>query len=219
MTKLSLLFKKEWTLNLKPASYIYIYSVLSLLILIPEYPYFVSFAYCLIGIPTLFSYLKGNKDLEFNAMLPLSRTEIVKSKILCVTFIQGLQIATAIPCALVSALVLNPAGNLVGLDANFTLFAFALLGYSIFNLLFLPNFFGTGYKVAKPTVFAFIGYLSFTLIAECLVMFVPTLHTIFDGYAYLGAQLILLGVAIVAYAVSIYLTYKLSVKRFEKVNL
>ena len=203
MTKLSLLFKKEWTLNLKPASYIYIYSVLSLLILIPEYPYFVSFAYCLIGIPTLFSYLKGNKDLEFNAMLPLSRTEIV----------------TAIPCALVSALVLNPAGNLVGLDANFTLFAFALLGYSIFNLLFLPNFFGTGYKVAKPTVFAFIGYLGFTLIAECLVMFVPTLHTIFDGYAYLGAQLILLGVAIIAYAVSIYLTYKLSVKRFEKVNL
>lgn len=213
------LLKKEWLLNWKPAVYLYIYALLTLTLLAPNYPYLVAFGYCLIGIPTLFSYFRANKDLEFSALLPIPRADIVKSKFYAVLLIQGVQIIAAIPCAFISSLLINTNGNLVGLDANFTLFAVTLIEFSVFNIIFLPMFFKTGYKVAVPTVFAFLGYLITTCAIEILIAVVPILHQTFDGFANIAAQLILLAVGIIIYLVTMLISYKLSVKNFLKVNL
>ncbi len=219
MQKSKLLFKKEWQLNLRTAAYLYIYCTLTLMLLIPNYPYVIAFFYCLLGIPNVFSLQKGNRDIEFNSMLPLTRADIVKSKTYIVIFIQLLQIVVALPIALISALILNPTGNLVGIDANFTLFAFALLEFSAFNIIFLPKFFATGYKVAIPALWAFVGYFLITLTLELPTALIPTLNLFFDGYIYIGAQIALLAISILLYIITIFVTIKLSTKKFEEVNL
>lgn len=219
MNKLGTLLRKEWLLNWQHSVYIYIYMLLVLTLLAPNYPYFVAFGYCLIGIPTAFSYFKGNKDLEFSAMLPISRENIVKSKAYAVMLIELVQIVLAIPFALLSALLINPTGNGVGLDANFTLFASIFIEFGVFNILFLPQFFKTGYKVAKPAFLAFVGYILTTIAIELIIALVPSLNMIFDGTIYWGAQLGLLCVSMIFYAVCMFVSYRLSVKNFLQVNL
>ena len=219
MNNTAKLFKKEWTLLIKPSIFIFVYPLLAFTLLSPDYPYFLAFWYCLLGIPVLFSYFKGNKDLEFTSMLPIKRADIVKSKFLTILFIEMLQIIVAIPFAIISALIVNPEGNLVGLDANFTLFATQLIGFGIFNIIFAPFFFKTGYKVALPTTFAYIGYFVFSVVIELVIGLIPAMYNIFDGYGNLGAQIGLLAFGIVFFVVTFWLSYKLSVKNFEKVNL
>ncbi len=219
MTNLKTLFRKEWLMTLKPAVYMYFYWLLALTLLAPNYPYCVAFGYCLMGIPNLFTIFKANKDLEFNAMLPISREEIVKSKFMSVIFIQVVQILIAIPFALLSCFLINPAGNGVGLDANFTLFASVFIEFSVFNIIFLPGFFSTGYKVATPTFWAFVGYLLTLGLIEGLIAGIPTLNLIFDGYTYIGAQLGLLAIGIILYCLTLFFAYRMSVKKFLRVNL
>ena len=213
------LFKKEWNLTIKPSIFVFIYPILAITLLSPEYPYFIAFWYCLLGIPVLFSYFKGNKDLEFTSMLPIKRADIVKSKFLTILFIEMLQIVVSIPFAVLSALFVNPAGNIVGLDANFTLFATQIIGFGIFNLIFMPLFFKTGYKVALPTTFAYIGYFAFSIVIELIIGLIPAMNGIFDGYSNIGAQIGLLAVGIVFFVITFWISYKLSVKNFEKVSL
>lgn len=219
MNTIKNLCKKEWHLSLKNAIFIYIYALLGVLLLAPNYPYCTAFMYCVIGIAVLFGNYKGNKDLEFTAILPVKRTDIVKSKFIAILFIELIQILIAIPFALLSAFIVNTNGNLVGTDANFTLFAFAFIEYSVFNIIFLPLFFKTGYKVGKPAFWAILAYVVTTLALEFVVAFVPSLNAIFDGYAHLGYQAILLVVSVALFVLSTYLAFKMSVKNFEKVNL
>lgn len=213
------LFKKEWNLSILHSPFIFIYALLVLTLLIPEYPYFVAFGYCLIGIPTLFAFSKSNKDIEFTSILPIKRADVVKSRFIVVVFIEIMQLILAIPFAIISTLLINPQGNIVGLDANISLFATTLIEFAVFNSIFLPIFFKTGYKIAPATTFAFVGYLLTTLILELLIALIPTLNILFDGTIYWGAQLALLGFGILVYILTIVLSFKKAVKNFEKVNL
>lgn len=219
MSNLTKLFKKEWRLAIAPSIFVFIYALLGLTLLAPNYPYFVAFGYCLIGIPTLFSFSKGNRDLEFTANLPISRADIVKSKFVTISFIQILQIIVAIPFAILSALLINAKGNIIGLDANLSLFAITFIEFGVFNLIFMPTFFKTGYRLAPATTFAILGYLFTTILFEILIAFIPALNILFDGYSNIVAQICLLAFGVVFYIASMFLSFKLSVKNFNKVNL
>lgn len=219
MSKYAALFKKEWSLSIAPSIFVFIYAALGLTLLAPNYPYCVAFGYCLIGIPTLFSLNKGNRDIEFTASLPISRNDVVLSKFLTVIFIQLLQIIVAIPFAIISSLLINPYGNLVGLDANLSLFGAVFIEFAVFNIIFMPLFFKTGYKLALPTTFGFVGYIISTLLIEILIGVVPVLHANLDGFNSLGLQAILLTAGIVIYILFNFFAYKMAVKNFKKVNL
>lgn len=219
MNKYLVLFKKEWNLSIAPSIFVFIYALLGLTLLAPNYPYCVAFGYCLIGIPTLFALLKGNRDLEFTASLPIPRKDVVLSKFITITFIQLLQIIVAIPFAFISATLINTNGNIVGLDANLSLFGATFIEFAVFNIIFMPLFFKTGYKLALPTTLGFIGYLSTTLLIEILIGTIPALNNLFDGFLNLGIQTILLVAGIIIYILFNFLAYKISVKNFEKVNL
>jgi len=209
---------KEFKLAIPYAIYLFIF--LSALVLIPNYPYFVSFGYATLAIFITFSMARDNKDITFTSMLPVPRNDIVKSKLFTVLFLECVQIVACIPFAILSALVINTDGNLVGLDANFTLFGFAFIEFAVFNLIFIPKFFKTGYKIGMPILFGLIGYTISALLLEALVMAVPVLHTIFDGYAIenIGYQILALIVGLVFYILSAFISYKRAVKNFEKVN-
>ena len=68
------LLRKEFTLSLFPLPYCF--WLLAGLLLIPNYPYFVTFFYAALGVMFLFQYNRENRDLNYMMTLPITRSII-----------------------------------------------------------------------------------------------------------------------------------------------
>jgi len=210
---------KELMLGIHPS--MYIFTLLSALLLVPSYPYSVGMSYCVFGLISTFNVMKANKDYEFTAMLPVSREQIVAGKAFAVIFPELLQLLAAVPFALLSSFVLNKSGNPVGLDANMTFFGFVLINYSAFNLVFLPWYFKTAYKLGLPLMAGLAVYVLLVALEETLVATVPGLAGTLDGVsrANAGYRAAVLAIGLAIYAASCFLIVKLSVKNFRNVSI
>ena len=187
--------------------------------LIPNYPYTVSFFYVTLGIFFMFMNGREQRDADYMALLPVSKRDCVKAACLFVTIIEVLSIVIAVPFAVLSARV-NPKGtNLAGLDANVTLLALAFILFAVFNIVFLPSFYRTGYKVGVSFVKASIC-VALVVICDVILPHVP-------GLAWLDStdkasclrQLPILAVCAAVYAAVTLLAVRWSEKRYEKVDL
>lgn len=191
------------------------------LVLIPAYPYFVGVSYSMIAVLICFSVARSNNDHVFTSMLPIHRKDIVGAKLFTVCYTELLTLAVAIPCAIISSLVLNPGGNIVGMDANFAFFGLTLMAYAVFNIIFLPWYFKTGYKTGLPLTVAIIVYILLVCLFELVINLVPVLKINLDSLdpATFGYQLIVLAFGLVMFIVTTIITYKKSNKNFSKVSL
>lgn len=103
--------------------------------LIPNYPYYMSFFYTSLAI--YFTCLSGrdNHDIFYSMTLPIRKRDIVKSRFIPVIILQLAQIITAIPFAMIRSTFRLP-GNYVGIEANvaFLGYPFWCWAYSIFFL-------------------------------------------------------------------------------------
>ena len=207
-------------LKLVIAPFMYMFPLLSALLLVPDYPYAVSLSYCIYGIFVVFNMSQVNKDLEFTANLPIPRSYIVYSKYVTVIYLELVQILVAIPCALITDFVTNTSGNLVGMDANFAFFGIGFIGYGIFNAVFLPGYFKTGYKLMWPLVKSLTVYVLFVVATELVIAFTPAKGVI-DGLSpeNMPIRLAVLFVGIVIYIVLNLLSSKKAVKNFQAVNI
>ncbi|MFA5006118.1 MAG: ABC-2 transporter permease [Candidatus Izemoplasmatales bacterium] len=212
------LLYKELKLVVTPGTYFF--CACALLLLIPAYPYFVGVSYTVMSFLINFGVARDNRDHEFSAILPVPRDQIVLAKHLHVLILEGVTILVAIPAALVSSLWFNPNGNVVGMDANFAFFGFTLAAYAAFNVVFLTKYFKTGYKVGMPIAFGLAAYLAVVAAVELLVHVVPGL-AVLDGLdpAHALPQLGVLLAGIVLYVVGMVASYRMSVRRFDKVSL
>ena len=201
-----------------PATYFMV--LLAALLLIPNYPYIIGFSYCFLALFISFSTAQYNKDNEFTASLPVPRKSIVLAKHITFVFVELLQLAAAIPFALISTFIINKNGNLVGLDANFTLFGVMFLCFGLINIIVLPWFFKTGYKIGIPFVIAIFVYVILYVAIELTIQ-LTMLKNILDGTTaqYAVYRLAVLFFGVIAYCILTYAAYKKSVKNFEKVNL
>ncbi len=214
----NLLFK-ELRLVVTPGTYFF--ALCAALVLVPAYPYAVGMSYCLMSILINFGAARANNDQEFTAMLPIPRSHVVLAKHITVFLTEIITLLIAVPCALVSAFVLNPGGNVVGMDANMAFFGFTLIEYSVFNLIFLPWYFRTGYKTGMPMAVGLSAYLLTLIGFELLVALTPGLAAVIDSlhpttYMYQG---IILGAGLIVYVLVMFITYLLSVRNFAKVSL
>ena len=209
---------KELKLVIIPATYFMVF--LAALLVIPNYPYIVGMSYCFLALFISFSTVQTNKDNEFTASLPVPRKNIVLAKHISFVFVELLQMLVAVPFALISILLVNKNGNLVGLDANFTFFGIMFLLFGIVNITVVPWFFKTGYKIGIPFVIAIFIYLILYVAIELAIQLTP-LKNVLDGTLpqYVSYRLIVLGVGIAAYCALTFAAYKKSVKNFERVNL
>lgn len=219
MKNLKNLIYKEIKLVVSPAAYLF--PILSLLLLIPSYPYIVGFIYFLFSVQITFQVARDNRDEQFTAMLPVPRRDFVKARCITVVYIELLQILYAIPCALLTSFVINKGGNPIGLDANFALFGMVLLAMGAFNLVFLPKYFKTGYKFGIPLTLAMVAFVAVVVVCECVVGIVPAVHNVIDGLSAsnIGYQIGVFFVGLAAFVGLLVLAYKLSVKNYQKVNL
>ena len=107
------------------------------------------------------------------------------------------------------------------LDPNFAFFGFSFIMFGIFNLTFFPIYFRTAYKFGLPTIIANLTAFLFVAGIEFLVLFNRNAANYFEGNSseMRLVQLIILLSGAALFAGFNYAAYKISVKRFEKVNL
>jgi hypothetical protein len=71
---------------------VFLFSLLSALLLIPSYPYVVGMMYFMFGVQIVFSLQRANMDQEFTMMLPVPRNQIVLCKHITIVFLEAVQI-------------------------------------------------------------------------------------------------------------------------------
>ncbi len=217
-TKFGALVKREFTLA--TPWQVYLFSLLGLMTLIPSYPSIVGFGYIALAIFTVDGIRRANRDLEYTIALPVERKAVVKSKASFIVIFELAFLFLGAIGAVLSRFLISPNGNIAGLDGNFTLFGVVLLGYGVFNFIYLGEFFKTGYKSGKAVLLGVIAFVVLYGAVECLVNFVPTLSTVLDGYGEgIVYRVIAFVVGAVAFVSLSVLANKRAQKKFERVNL
>ena len=227
------LLNKEFKLCLHPA--VFIYLALVLMLLIPNYPYLVSCFFVCNGIFFCFQQARENGDAMYTAMLPVSKAQAVRARVWFVVIIQAIDLVLmAGMCAF--ALVSMPAHNAGGTDHGLSLLAFALVLFAIFNLIYLPSFYKTGYKAGTAFLKSAIGVWVWLVLCEGMMIasnavmesgadiaLFRFIHENIDCMPKTAeawtAQGILFGAGILIYVVCTLLACRVSIKRYEKVSV
>jgi len=209
---------KEFKLAMHPTSIIFL--SLSAMMLIPNYPYYMTFFYTTLGI--FFTCLSGreNHDIFYTMTLPIRKRDIVKSRFFLVIILQLAQIITAIPFAMIRRTYSLP-GNLVGIDANVAFFGLSFLMLGLFNLVFFTKYYKDTDKVGTSFLFGTIVITIFMIIAEASVHTVPFIKNYLDTKdpEFLEYKLVVLAAGIVLYIVLTLFSYQRSIRSFEALDL
>ena len=210
------LLYKELALAAHPTSIVF--ACLGCLVVVPAYPYTVIFMFGCLAPYLTFQYARETNDLWYTALLPVTKKESVRGKCLLIVSIQLFQLLIAVPSVFLRK-ILEVESNPVGIDATIAWFGFGLMIYGIFDLIFFPAYYRNGYKAGRAFIIAAIPMLLMMVIVEGAVR-IPQLAWL-DSYTLpdLMRQIPVLLIAILCYGGFVSLAYKISVKRFEHVDL
>lgn len=213
------LLKKEFVLCLHPA--VPLFLALSVLILVPNYPYLVSFFYITLGIFFICMSGRENHDIPFTVSLPVSRREMAAARILMGCCLQVFQL---ILCAVLIALrprILGDIPNGAGMDANLALLGEGFLLFALFNLIFFPSWYKDVRKVGVPFLKGSAAVFLFVVADVVSTYAVPFVRDRLDTAdpAFLTEKAVFLLVCAVLYGAATYLAYRLSRRNFEKQDL
>lgn len=211
------LLYKQFRLVCHPMTWVFAF--FGVMLLIPAYPYTVVFFYVTLGL--FFSFMQGReqRDTDFSALLPVRKRDTVTAATCFCAIVECAALVIAVPFAMIGAKINPHGGNPVGLDGNVALFAAALLIFAVFNGVFLPTFYRTGYKVGTAYLKAMLPTAVVMLLCEALPHF-PALQWLNDTSATGNLQQLplLLGALAIYFAV-LPLTTRVAAKRYEKVDL
>lgn len=209
---------KEFKLAMHPTSIIFL--SLSAMMLIPNYPYYMTFFYTTLAI--FFTCLSGreNHDIFYSMSLPIRKRDIVKSRFFLVVILQLAQILTAIPFAMIRRTFSLP-GNFVGMDANVAFFGLSFLMLGLFNLVFFTKYYKDTDKVGASFLMGTIAITIFMIIAEASVHAVPFVKNYLDTRdpEFLAYKVVVLIAGIALFTVLTLLSYHKSVRSFEALDL
>ena len=218
------LYLKELKLNVKWP--VYLMGLMGAVMLVPNYPLIVGIGYTIFQIFIYLQFARENRSQEFSAMLPVKRNDIVTSTTWITVTLQMMTTLIAAVCAaavrILAKFTLDYSdGNQVGLDANLTFFGVGLVCLAVFNLIFIPKFFKTGYKYGAPILLGLLGFCGAYVVLELVIQLVPALRNALDTYAVktVWARILVLVVGAVCYAVVTFLANRIAQKKFEKVSL
>ncbi len=175
---------KEWRLSMLPVPFFFL--ALSALLLIPNYPYYVTFFYCSLGIFLFFQSCRENRDVQYMTLLPVSKREMVFARVRTVMLLEGMQAAACVPFMLIRAQY-GAARNAVGIEANAAFLGLAFLLMGVFNLVFLPMHYKNGYDLGKPfLVGSIVEFLLIVLLEageHVLLVLLPQSEALLESYA------------------------------------
>lgn len=210
------LTNKEVRLCAHPTSIVF--SFLGCLVIVPAYPYTVIFMFgCLAPYLTMLNARETN-DAWYTAVLPVTKRESVAAKFTLTAAFQLFQLLISVPFVLLRV-TLDIPNNPVGIDATVAWYGFGLVIYAVFDLVFLTTFYKSGYRAGMAFILAAIPMAMLMLAAEATA-YIPALVWL-DSYdsEHLLKQLPILIAGAACYAAALLAAYRISAKRFEKVDL
>ena len=210
------LLYKEMRLVAHPTSIVFAF--LGCLVLVPSYPYSVVFMFGCLAPYITFVNARETNDVWYTAVLPITKRESVLGKCLLVVFFQLFQLLFSVPFAILRD-AMNMANNPVGLDATIAWYGFGFFLYAVFDLLFLTAFYKSGYKAGKAFILAAIPMVILMAAIEAAAHIPALVWMDSRQPEHLLMQLPILLVGIVSYGALVPLAYRISAKRFEKVDL
>jgi hypothetical protein len=215
------LLYKEFKLAAHPTTYIFL--SFGLMMLIPNYPGYVQFFYAVMSLFFVFLTGRENKDIFYTLSLPIRKSDVVKARCLMVGITEIAQITVSIPFALISVKIYEGLGtsNLAGIEANVAFYGFVFLMLSVFNGIFIPLFYKTGYKVGIPFLLAIGGLILFYVGMECLVWIPSPVSAFLDTSdpAIMIKQVPILLAGLLIWGSTLVFTFKKAAANFEKVDV
>ncbi len=230
------LLSKEFKLCLHPTVFIYLAMVLMLLI--PSYPYLVACFFLCNAVFFIFQNARENGDPLYTAMLPVSKAQAVRARCLFVVMLQIIELLLMVGmCAFGLVAMDLEKGNAGGTDLSLSLPAFALILFTIFNLIFLPSFYKTGYKAGASFLKSAIGVWIWIILCEGTMIATRVIVTEkgldLPFFRFLArnidcfpktkeawtVQAILFLAALLVYALGTLLAVRLSVKNYDKIDV
>ena len=212
------LLKKEWTLCLHPTTWIML--ALSVLILIPNYPYGVSFFYMTLALYFICLTARENNDVTFTLTLPVAKRDLVTGRILLCVVLELLSLLIAGLMVLLHR-TLIAAPNAAGLDANLALLGEGLILYGVFHLLFFPAHYRDVSRIGVPFLVS-SAVIFLLIVAEIVLCYaLPLFRDILDtpDPQHMTAKLVFFLVSAGFYALAVLFSLRLSQKRFVKMDL
>ena len=210
------LLYKEMRLAAHPTSIVFAF--LGCLVLVPSYPYSVVFMFGCLAPYITFLNARETNDVWYTAVLPITKRESVLGKCLLVVSFQLFQLLFSVPFAILRD-AMNMVNNPVGLDATIAWYGFGFFLYAVFDLLFLTAFYKSGYKAGKAFILAALPMV-FLMVAIEAAAYIPALVWMDSRQPeHLMMQLPILLIGIVSYGALVPFAYRISARRFEKVDL
>lgn len=213
---------KELKLCFTPVNFLFL--LITMMILIPNYPCYVPFFYIGLSIFFIFNNAIIGNDIEYSMILPIRKKDIVKSRCIVIAIYEIVSIIFTIPFAYIITQIWKME-NLAGIDANVAFYGLVLILLTIFNFVLITGFYKTGDKIRIPFILATILYWIFYAIFEFPIwtkdVFGIAFFQMIDKTDKVNQikQLPILAVGIVIYSIGWFLTYKKAAKNFEKVDL
>ena len=222
------LLYKEFKLAMHPICYLFVF-LFPLMILIPSYPAAVGFIYVLSCYPILF--LGANKgqqsnDLLYSTLLPIRKKDIVLARIITISIMQFTFMAlmsALLPAAMVIHETIKISGGtpttglpLYGFGSTL---AFAIIGYTIADLIFFPIYYKNGKSIVLSTLMTILGFTIYIMFVTVVIPYIPGA----EGYVNFFSnspwiQIGFLAIALLIYIGLHYLIYRISAKRLERVD-
>lgn len=224
------LLYKEFKLCMHPM--IPLFGLFVFMLLIPNYIYQIPFFFTTNALFYSFQQSVLNNDLLFTALLPVPKRDSVKSKYFFVCIIELAMLLLYVPMMFLNRFAVSTP-NSAGVDASVTLIAAGFVLFSVFNAVFMPSFYKTGYKAGKSFlkstiavfiwIFASEGFFIASSSLSDKVPFFGWVASRLDCFPAsmnaLAAQLTALGASALVFIAVTYFSYKRSVKNYEKVDL
>lgn len=215
MKNVILLIKKDFRLAMHPT--VPLMLLTSAMVVIPNYPYLVSFFYVTMGL--FFTCLLGreNRDIAFSLGLPVAKRDIVTARISFAAIIEIMSLA--LTGILVTVMPYH--ANAAGIDPNLALIGWGALTYGVFNLVFFIMYYsdvtrvGSSFAVASAVLFLIVACDVTTTYA------VPFFRDVLDtpDPDHILQKAMFTGAGILFYIISFFVTRSVSIKKFEALDL
>lgn len=214
------LLQKELKLTAMKLTYLFI--LFALLTFCPGYPILLSGFFVCLGIFQTFQAAREANDILYSALLPVKKSDVVKSKYVFCVFIELCGFALSAVATLLRMTVFKDAAlyraNAL-MNANLVYLGYLLVLYGCFNAIFVRGFFKTAYKFARPFVGFIVSAFLITGIGETL-FHIPALSALNAfGFENMGLQVAYLLCGGAAFALLTLLSEKRAEKNFERIDL
>ncbi|WP_027086880.1 ABC-2 transporter permease [Cohnella panacarvi] len=191
------------------------------LMLIPGWIYFlVPLYFCWLTVPNVFGGFKSQNDLMFSMMMPVTKRDIVKARIIVVVILELMHLFVAMIFSFFT-FRLYPDMTYYFFAPHLGFWGLCFMMLAIFNIILLSMYYKTAYKYGAATTASTAAAMLFAGAVQWAGIESPWLNDIFYGAGAdnTALQLSILIAGMVIFIAFALIVYRIAIRRFHKVEI